>query len=87
MTTIVEKNDLPCDHYEATLENGSLVMKPYCACGNSLNEDYFCDRCNRQCHCHQIVCDNEATLKLVKNYMRKSSQFSAFKVKLTTDIK
>lgn len=88
MTTIVEKNDLPpCDHYEATLENGSLVMKPYCACGNSLNEDYFCDRCNKRCHCHQIVCDNEATLKLIKSYMRKSSQFSAFKVKLTTDIK
>jgi len=85
MTTIVEKNDLPCDQYEATLENGSLVMKPYCACGNSLNEDYFCDRCNRQCHCHQIVCDNEATLKLVKNYIRKSSQFSAFKVKLASE--
>jgi len=87
MTTIVEKNDLPCDHYEATLENGSLVMKPYCACGNSLNEDYFCDRCNKRCHCHQIVCDNEATLKLVKSYIRKSSRFSAFKVKLTSDIR
>jgi hypothetical protein len=87
MTTIVEKNDLTCDHYEATLENGSLVMKPYCACGNSLNENYFCDRCNKRCHCHQIICYNEATLKLVKSYMRKSSQFSAFKVKLTTDIK
>ena len=85
MTTIVEKNDLPCDHYGATRENGSLVMKPYCACGNSLNEDYFCVKCNKRCHCNQIICDNEATLKLVKSYMRKSSQFSAFKVKLASE--
>ena len=82
MTTIAEKNNLPNDHYKATLENGSLIMKPFCSCGNSLDEDYFCDKCNRRCNCHQIVCDNEATLKLVKKYTRKSSQFSAFKIKL-----
>jgi hypothetical protein len=85
MTTIVEKNNLPRDHYKATLENGSLIMKPYCACGNSLDEDYFCDKCNRRCNCHQIVCDNKNTLKLVKNYTRKSSQFSAFKIKLASE--
>jgi hypothetical protein len=82
MTTVMEKNDISCDHYEATLEEGSLVMEPYCACGNPLNDDYFCDRCKRKCHCRQIVCDNETTLKLVKKYVKKSSQFSAFKVKL-----
>jgi len=85
MTKIVEKNTPPSDYYEAALEKGSLVMKPYCACGNALNEDYFCDKCNRRCNCHQIVCDNENTLKLVKNYIRKSSQFSAFKVKLARE--
>jgi len=82
MTKIIEKNNLPSDRYEATLENESLVMKPYCACGNILGENYFCDKCTRHCHCNQIVCDNENTLKVVKNYIRKSSQFSAFKVKL-----
>ena len=87
MTKIVEKNNLPRDYYNATLENGSLVMKPYCACGNSLDEDYFCNRCNRQCHCNQIVCDNDASLKLVKRYIKKSSRFSGYKVKLTSDIK
>jgi len=81
MTMVKDKNP-PRDYYEASLENGSLVMKPYCACGNALNEDYFCEKCHRKCHCNQIVCDNEATLKLVKRYIRKSSQFSAFKVKL-----
>ncbi|MBC2717585.1 MAG: hypothetical protein HF978_19960 [Desulfobacteraceae bacterium] len=78
----IEKEDLIRDHYKATLEKGSLVMGPYCACGQALNEDYFCDKCNRECHCRQIVCDNEATLNMVKNYIKKSSQFSGFKVKL-----
>ncbi|MEA3438004.1 MAG: hypothetical protein U9R43_16190 [Thermodesulfobacteriota bacterium] len=82
MTKIIENNKLPLDHYKATLENGLLVMKPFCSCGNSLDEDYFCDKCNKKCNCHQIVCDNEATLKLVKKYTRKSSQFSGFKIKL-----
>ena len=82
MTTVIEKNDVSQDHYKATLENGSLVMEPCCACDNLLNEDYFCNKCNRQCRCRHIVCDNETTLELVKRYIRKSSQFAAFKVKL-----
>jgi len=85
MTKIVEEND-PRDHYKATLEHGSLVMKPYCSCGNILDEDYFCDRCNRKCHCHQIVCDNDVTLSMVKSYVKKSSRFSAFKVKLANEM-
>lgn len=85
MTKIVEKDNLPSDHYQATLENGSLVMKPHCACGNVLDEDYYCHECDRKCYCHQIVCDNEATLDLVKRYISKSPQFSGFKVKLTSE--
>jgi len=86
MTKIVEKNNPPSDYYEAALEKGSLVMTPYCACGNTLNEDYFCEKCRRKCHCNRIICNDEAVLELVKSYIRKSSQFSAFKVKLASDI-
>jgi len=82
MTTGIEKNDAPHDHYAATLENGALVMEPHCACGNPLNDDYFCEKCNKKCRCRHIICDNETTLKLVKKYIRKSSQFSEFTVKL-----
>ncbi len=67
------------DYYLATLEEGSLVMEPYCACGNHLLEDYFCDKCDRRCHCTDIVCDNETTLKFVKNLIVTSPQFSYFK--------
>jgi hypothetical protein len=79
----IEKKDLSCDYYEATLEKDSLVMVPHCACGNTLNDDYICEKCKRHCHCRNIICDNEATLSLVKTYIRKSPQFSRFTVKLT----
>jgi len=82
MTQIVEKDTTPRDYYEATLENGSLMMKPYCACGNSLNDDYFCEKCSRKCECRQIVCRDQETLDLVKRYIRQSSQFSGFKAML-----
>jgi hypothetical protein len=82
MTTVIEKNNISPDYYKTTMENGSPVMEPHCGCGNPLNDDYFCVKCNRKCHCRLIVCDNESTLKRVKDYIRKSSQFSAFEVKL-----
>ena len=82
MTTIVEKEDHPRDHYEAAIEDGSLVMKPHCACGNILGEDYFCEKCKRRCQCNLIVCDDQATQDMVKDYIRRSSSFSAFKTRL-----
>ena len=74
-TTNMEKHQ---DYYKATLENGSLVMTPHCACGNVLNEDYFCENCKRQCHCYQIVCDTPDTLGLVQKYIRESPQFAVY---------
>ena len=85
MTEIVEKDNIPRDYYAASLESGSLAMKPYCACGNSLDEDYFCEKCRKRCRCHLIICDNTDTLNLVKDYIRKSSQFSGFKAKLARE--
>lgn len=78
-----KKKDPQQDYYEATLENGSLVMKPFCACGNILGEDYFCEQCNRRCHCTQVRCDSEATLELVRRYIMKSSKFSGFRAILS----
>ncbi len=82
MTRSPEKSDPAVDHYKATIEDGSLAMTPYCACGHVLDEDYFCDQCDRKCHCREILCDNEATLDLIKDYIKKSSQFSGFRIRL-----
>ena len=82
MTTVIENNNISPDYYKTTMENGFPVMEPHCGCGNLLNDDYFCVKCNRKCHCRLIVCDNENTLERVKDYISKSSQFSGFEVKL-----
>jgi len=82
MTTVIDKNEVPLDYYTATLENGSLQLKPYCACGNSLNEDYFCEKCRRKCRCTRIICSDPEALDLAKRYIRKSSQFSGYKAEL-----
>jgi hypothetical protein len=78
MTETIKDTNPPKDYYQATLENGELVMTPHCACGNVLNEDYFCEKCNRRCQCYQIVCDNAATLELVQEYIRESSKFAVY---------
>ena len=82
MTQIVEKGNIPDDYYEARLENGNLEMAPHCACGNGLDEDYFCEKCDRKCHCRRIVCHDEATLATVERYIRTSPQFSGYKAEL-----
>jgi hypothetical protein len=84
MTEIVE-GKRQRDHYKALLEDGSLVMKPYCACGNALDEDYFCEKCDRRCHCNDILCDTESTLELVKGYIQRSGHFAAFRAKLASE--
>ena len=85
MTQTIKNTDTHRDYYEATLENGSLVMTPHCACGNALNEDYFCEKCNRRCHCYTIVCDTPDTLDLVQKYIRESPQFAVYTAGLSKE--
>ena len=73
------------DYYDATLEAGALVMSPHCACGNALNDDYFCETCNRHCRCYHILCADEPTLALVRKYIRSSPQFAVYTAVLASD--
>ena len=83
MTQIVDKDPAPAtDYYTASLEHGALQLTPHCACGNVLNEDYFCEKCQRKCRCNRIICSDPETLEQVKHYILKSSQFSGFKATL-----
>ncbi|UCD78474.1 MAG: hypothetical protein JSW26_24180 [Desulfobacterales bacterium] len=78
MTQTIKNTDTHRDYYEAMLEKGSLVMIPHCACGNALNEDYFCEKCDRRCHCYHIVCGTPDTLNLVQRYISESSKFTVY---------
>ncbi len=68
--------------YYASLEDGQLVMEPYCSCGNLLDEYYLCDKCKRHCRCTDILCEDQATLNLVEKYIRTSPRLRNFNATL-----
>ena len=68
--------------YYAYLEDGQLVMEPYCSCGNPLDENYHCDKCGKQCRCTDILCEDQATLNLVEKYIRTSPKLRNFNAML-----
>lgn len=76
------ENAVGQDHYQAFLEEGELVIQPFCACGNPLNEDYFCEKCNRHCRCYLIICQDVSTLERVRLYIRRAPQFALYRAQL-----
>ena len=56
------------DYFFAEMEEGELVMRPFCQCGNPLAEDYFCEKCQRQCRCTDVVCADETTFRFVQDH-------------------
>jgi len=73
-----QRDDGVVDFYYAALENGELVMEPHCACGNFLEEAYFCDACNRRCVCSEIRCKDSATFEYVKGFLKDNEKFKNF---------
>lgn len=68
--------------YHAYLEDGQLVMEPYCSCGSPLDENYHCKKCDKHCKCTDVLCEDQATLTLVEKYVRTSPKFRNFSVML-----
>ena len=56
------------DYFFAEMEEGELVMKPFCQCGNPLAEDYFCEKCRKQCRCTDVVCADENTFRFIQDH-------------------
>ena len=56
------------DYFFAEMEEGELIMKPFCQCGNSLAEDYYCENCKRQCRCTDVVCADETTFRFIQDH-------------------
>ncbi|MBS3809415.1 MAG: hypothetical protein KGY38_04590 [Desulfobacterales bacterium] len=77
------KNSISRDHYQASLKEGELVMQPFCACGNPLDEDYFCENCGRRCRCYLIVCRDLPALERVQSYIQRSPQFAVYRAQLS----
>jgi hypothetical protein len=80
--TSKDNNSAALGAFYARLEDGQLVMEPYCSCGNQLDEGYNCDKCNKRCQVPDILCEDQATLHLVEKYARTSPKFRNFNVML-----
>ena len=70
------------DYFIAHLEEGELVMEPHCACGELLQEEYYCEACKRQCVCLEIRCENDETLQHVESTVMKHPSFHNFRAVL-----
>lgn len=66
------------DYFLASLEEGELVLEPYCACGEALAEQYYCEKCGRQCRCIEILCRDNRTLEYVTECVKSQPCFDKF---------
>lgn len=81
----VSLEDLKCkllDYYYAHWENGELIIEPFCACGNALDEDYFCKECSRECDCRFIACEDPQALNTVEKLVHGNPGFKNFRASL-----
>lgn len=69
----------------AQWEDDQLYMTPHCFCGNTLDEKYFCEPCQRQCTCQVIVCRDAQTLNVVEKFLHGNPDFKHFQVHLLED--
>jgi hypothetical protein len=63
-----EKPETKNDYFLAELEDGELVMRPFCQCSNPLGENYYCEKCNRQCLCSDVICADETTFRFIQDH-------------------
>ncbi|MFA4915173.1 MAG: hypothetical protein WC560_00700 [Syntrophales bacterium] len=67
------------DYFMACIEDDSLTMKPYCGlCEIQLNEDYYCEKCKRQCRCCHIQCEDEKASALIDALIKGNESFQNF---------
>jgi hypothetical protein len=75
----MKNNGMPNKGYfNATLENAELNMRPHCACGNPLPEDYYCEKCQKQCRCTEIRCKDKAAFDYVNGMLTSNKRFHNF---------
>lgn len=75
----MKKTEVPNkDFFYATLEGAELIMKPHCACGNPLLEDYYCEKCQEQCRCTEIRCKDKKVLDYVNGMLTSNKRFHNF---------
>jgi hypothetical protein len=70
------------DYFVASWEENELVMEPHCLCGNDLEEDYYCKKCNRKCDITFIACKDPQALSVVEKLLQGNPSFKKFEATL-----
>jgi hypothetical protein len=70
------------DYLLASIEDGQLVLEPFCSCGSPLDEDYHCELCGKVCECKFVACSGAQALGVVGKLISGSPGFRDFEASL-----
>jgi len=76
------ENAVGRDFFLAKWEEDQLTLEPFCSCGQTLDEDYFCPKCRRQCEISFFLCEDSATLSVVRRFIQGNPSFRNFEADL-----
>lgn len=80
--TLKELASRGLDYLLARWENNELVLEPACSCGNELEEDFFCNKCGRECNCTIIACSDPQALAVAEKLVAGNPNFKNYKAVL-----
>jgi hypothetical protein len=70
------------DYLLASIQEGELVLEPFCSCGYGLDENYHCEQCGKVCDCKFVACSGPQALGIVEKLISGNPGFRNFKASL-----
>ncbi len=68
------------DYFVARVEDGELLMEPFCYCGNPLDDQYYCKPCEHQCSCTFVACADPGATAMMETLVRSRVDFGKFEI-------
>ena len=73
------------DYLFASIEEGELVLEPFCSCGTALDENYHCAKCGKVCDCKFVACSGPQALGIVEKLIAGNPRFRNFNASLLAE--
>ena len=70
------------DYMVASIEDGQLVLEPFCSCGTILDEHYHCPECSKVCDCKFVACSDPQAMAIVEKLIAGNPGFRDFEASL-----
>ncbi len=84
-TTLDVLKSRQVDYLLASIEDGQLVLEPFCSCGTILDENYHCEECGRDCDCKFVACSSPQSLAIVEKLIAGNPGFRNFEAALIAE--